>query len=62
MAEESEDKTEAPTGKKLSTAREEGNIAQSAEAKILASLITALILVGMLAPMVARKLQAVMAP
>jgi flagellar biosynthetic protein FlhB len=63
MAEESsDDKTEDPTSKRLSTAREEGNIAQSPEAKILASLIAAMILVGMLAPMVARQLQALLAP
>ena len=62
MAEDSDDKTEEPTGKRLSSAREEGNIAQSAEAKILASLIAAMVLVGMLAPGMARHLKAVLTP
>jgi flagellar biosynthetic protein FlhB len=62
MAEDSDDKTEEPTGKRLSNAREEGNVAQSTEAKILASLIAALILVGMLAPGMARDLKAVLTP
>jgi flagellar biosynthetic protein FlhB len=62
MADESEDKTEEPTGKRLSTAREEGNIAQSPEARILASMIAAMILVGMLAPSMARRLLALLAP
>lgn len=63
MAEEaSDDKTEDPTGKRLDNAREEGNIAQTMEAKILASLLAALILIGMLAPMMARDLKALLIP
>ncbi len=50
MADDSDDKTEDPTDKKLSKAREEGNIAQTPEARILASLIGTLILVGMIIP------------
>ncbi|HLO78146.1 MAG TPA: flagellar biosynthesis protein FlhB [Magnetospirillum sp.] len=57
-----EDKTEEPTGKRLSTARQEGNIAQTPEARILASLVAGMILVGMLAPMMARQLKALMTP
>lgn len=63
MSDESaEDKTEDPTGKKLEKAREEGNVAQTIEAKILGSLIVAMILVGMLAPMMARDLKALLVP
>lgn len=62
MSEGSDDKTEDPTGKKLSTAREEGNVSQSAEAKILASMISALILIGMLAPGMATQLVLLMEP
>lgn len=50
MAEDSDDKSEEPTGKKLDKAREEGNIAQTAEGRILASLLAGLVLVGMLFP------------
>lgn len=63
MADEaSDDKTEEPTGKKLEKAREEGNIAQTQEAKFVASLVTGMILVGMLAPMMARDLRALLVP
>ena len=58
----SDDKTEEPTGKKLEKAREEGNIAQTMEAKALASLIAGMILVGMLAPMMARDLKDLIVP
>ena len=58
----SDDKTEEPTGKKLEKAREEGNIAQPMEAKELASLIAGMILVGMLAPMMARDLKDLIVP
>ncbi len=63
MAEEaSDDKTEEPTAKKLEKARSEGNIAQTPEVRALASLIAGMIMVGMLAPMIARDLQALMTP
>lgn len=62
MADESDDKTEDPTGKRLSKAREEGNIAQTAEARILASMIAGIVLVGMLAPGMARDLKALLIP
>ncbi len=62
MAEDSDDKTEEPTGKKLDEARKEGNVVQSAEAKIFASLLAGLIIVGMLAPGIARDFQQLMVP
>jgi flagellar biosynthetic protein FlhB len=62
MAGDSDDKTEDPTGKRLSDAREEGNIAQSSEAKSLASLIGALVIIGYLAPGMASDLQASLIP
>ncbi|MBC7950501.1 MAG: flagellar biosynthesis protein FlhB [Rhodospirillaceae bacterium] len=55
MAEDDSDKSEEPTGKKLSKARGEGNVAQTAEGKIMASMIVALIIVGMLAPEMSRR-------
>lgn len=60
--ESSGEKTEDPTGKKLEKAREDGSIAQTAEGKILASLISALIIVGMLAPGIARDFLVLMQP
>lgn len=63
MADEaSDDKTEEPTGKRLEKAREEGNIAQTMEARALASLIAGLIMVGMLAPGMARDIKALLLP
>lgn len=63
MADESsDDKTEDPTGKRLTEARGEGNIAQTMEAKIVASLVAGMIMVGMLAPMMARDLKALITP
>lgn len=58
----SEDKTEEPTGKKLDKAREEGNIAQTPEAKAVGSLIAGMVMVGMLAPMMARDIKALITP
>ncbi|CAA7615119.1 Flagellar biosynthetic protein FlhB [Magnetospirillum sp. LM-5] len=58
----SEDKTEEPTGKRLSEAREEGNIAQTSEAKGVASLVAALIIIGYLAPGMASDLKASLTP
>jgi|AGTN01.2.fsa_nt_gi flagellar biosynthetic protein FlhB len=62
MAEDSDDKTEQPTGKKLDKAREEGNIAQTQEGRILASLIAGLILIGMLAPGMGTRLLLLLEP
>ncbi|MEW5728537.1 MAG: flagellar biosynthesis protein FlhB [Pseudomonadota bacterium] len=62
MADESEDKTEEPTGKRLEQARKEGNVAQTTEAKVFATMLSALIVVGILSPGVARDLAALMHP
>lgn len=63
MADEaSDDKTEEPTGKRLTDARKEGNIAQTMEVRALASLIAGLIMVGMLAPGMARDIKALLLP
>ncbi len=63
MSEEaSDDKTEDPTGKRLEDARKEGNIAQTAEARILASLLAGLVMVGMLAPGMSRDLKTLITP
>lgn len=62
MADDTEDKTEQPTEKKLSEARKSGDIAQTAEAKIFASVLAALVIIGLLAPGVARDLTALIRP
>ena len=57
MAEDDKDaKTEEPTGKRLSKAREEGNIPVSQEVKSATMLLGALIVVGVLLPWVAKSL------
>lgn len=53
---DSGDKTEEPTGKRLEEARKEGNIAQTNEAKALASMLAALVVIGILAPGMANDL------
>jgi flagellar biosynthetic protein FlhB len=58
----SDDKTEDPTSRRLSDARGEGNIAQTSEAKVLASLLAALVIVGMLAPGMASDLHNALIP
>lgn len=45
-----DDKTEEPTERKLRHARDEGNVAQSMEGRIFASMVATLILVGILVP------------
>lgn len=62
MADDSDDKTEEPTGKRLDQARKEGNVAQTTEAKVFASMLSALIVVGILSPGVARDLTALFRP
>lgn len=62
MAEDAEDKTEDPTDRKLSNAREEGQVMASQEVKTWASLIGGLILVGMMAPGIARDIKSLMMP
>ncbi|MBI2236254.1 MAG: flagellar biosynthesis protein FlhB [Magnetospirillum sp.] len=62
MAEDAEDKTEDPTDRKLSNAREEGQVMASQEVKTWASLVGGLILVGMMAPGIARDIKSLMMP
>jgi flagellar biosynthetic protein FlhB len=62
MADDSDDKTEDPTDRKLSNAREEGQVLSSQEVKTWASLIGALIVVGMMAPGMARDVKILILP
>lgn len=62
MAEDSDDKTEEPTGKRLGEARNEGNLPQTMEAKAMMSLVLAVIMIGMLAPDMAHSIKAVLSP
>ncbi|MCA1909872.1 MAG: flagellar biosynthesis protein FlhB [Magnetospirillum sp.] len=62
MAEDSDDKTEEPTGKRLSDARNEGNVPQTMEVKAMMSLILGIIMVGMLAPSMASRIKATIEP
>lgn len=62
MAEDSDDKTEDPTGKRLGEARKEGNMPQTMEVKALMSLVLATIMVGILAPGMSSQIKATLAP
>ena len=62
MAEDSDDKTEDPTGKRLDEARRDGNVPQTMEVRALTSLVLAMVMVSMLAPGMARDIQAVLTP
>lgn len=62
MAEDSDDKTEEPTGKRLEEARNEGNMPQTMEVKAMMSLILGIIMVGMLAPGMASRIKATIEP
>ena len=62
MAEDDSEKTEDPTGKKLSNAREEGQIPQSQEIKIWAGLMAALVMIAMLSPGLSRDVMRMMLP
>ena len=54
MSEDKDAKTEQPTGKRLGKAKSEGNIPISQEVKSVAMLVGALIVVGVIAPWVAK--------
>jgi len=54
MAEDDSDKTEQPTGKRLEEAREKGDVPQSQEVRIWASLLGAFIIVAVLPGRIAR--------
>src|SRR5262245_62000728 len=56
MAEDKDAKTEQPTSKRMGKAWSEGNIPVSNEVKSVAMLIGALVVVGILAPWVAKEL------
>ncbi|MGE4280333.1 MAG: flagellar biosynthesis protein FlhB [Magnetospirillum sp.] len=62
MADDSDDKTEEPTGKRLDEARNEGNVPQTMEIKAMMSLILGIIMVGMLAPGMASRIKATIEP
>ena len=62
MAEDDFEKSEEPTSKKLSSAREQGQVAQSQEVKIWASLMASLVMVAMLAPGLGREVVRMMLP
>lgn len=62
MADDAEDKTEEPTDRKLSQARDQGNIPTSQEVKIWAGLVGALAIVAMFAPYMAQDVQRLMLP
>ncbi len=56
MSEDKDAKTEDPTSKRLSKAREEGDIPVSQEIKSVAMLLAGLVVIGTLAPWVAKEL------
>ncbi len=62
MAEDAEDKTEDPTDRKLTQAREQGNIPTSQEVKIWAGLVGALVIVTMFAPYMADDVKRLLVP
>ncbi|MBI5164680.1 MAG: flagellar biosynthesis protein FlhB [Magnetospirillum sp.] len=62
MAEDSDDKTEEPTSKRLEQAREKGDVPQSTEVRSWASLAAGLIIIGMLAPKLGRDIKAAVLP
>ncbi|TAN60043.1 MAG: flagellar biosynthesis protein FlhB [Magnetospirillum sp.] len=62
MAGDDSEKTEDPTGKKLSNAREQGQVAQSQEIKIWAGLMGCLVMISMLSPMLGRNVVQMMMP
>jgi len=62
MAEESEDKSEQPTDRKLDNARKEGQVATSIEVRTWAGLMGTLVVVALMAGPLAHDLNAVMLP
>jgi len=62
MAEDAEDKTEDPTDRKLTQAREQGNIPTSQEVKIWAGLVGALVVVSLFAPYMAQDVKRLLIP
>jgi flagellar biosynthetic protein FlhB len=60
MSEDQDSKTEDPTDKRLEKAREDGDVPSSQEIKSLISLIAALVIVGLMAPMMVQRLGALL--
>ena len=60
MAEDDDSKSEQPTDRRLGRAREEGDIAQSQEVKTVAMLIAITVFVWMMAPLVMKRLGALL--
>ena len=62
MAEDSEDKSEQPTERKLDNARKEGQVAQSQELKIWAGLMASLVVLALILPRLTRDLEHLLEP
>lgn len=62
MAEDSDDKTEDPTSKRLDESRKEGNVPQTMEVKALMSLVLGIVMVSQLAPGMGSRIKAVISP
>ncbi len=62
MAAEDDGKTEDPTGRRLDDARAKGQVPQSQEMKLWASLLSGFIILSMLAPNMAKSLKNALAP
>lgn len=62
MAEDSDDKSEEPTDRKLDNARKEGQVAQSQEIKIWAGLMASLVVLMMIVPTLVGELERVLVP
>ncbi|MBY0429870.1 MAG: flagellar biosynthesis protein FlhB [Rhodospirillales bacterium] len=62
MAEDDDSKTEDPSGRKLEKAHSEGQFAVSTEVKMAAALISALIVIGPIAPGVASRMKTLLLP
>jgi len=62
MAEDAEDKSEEPTGRKLGQAREEGQVPQSQEIRIWAGLVGTLVVLSLMGPGLAEDVSRLMLP
>ncbi|OAN50234.1 flagellar biosynthesis protein FlhB [Paramagnetospirillum marisnigri] len=62
MSGDDSDKTEEPTGRKLSGARDEGQVAQSQEIKLWTGLVGVLVIISMMSPYIGRDVVKMMLP
>jgi flagellar biosynthetic protein FlhB len=62
MSEDKDAKTEQPTAKRLGKARDEGNVPMSQEVKSFAMLLAGLVVIGILAPWVAKDITSLLRP